>query len=144
MKRIPLTQNKFALVDDENYDWLMTWKWCLQVHHNHMYAITSNSRTHGGGTIKMHRLIMVHPMNLIIDHINHNGLDNRKVNLRTVSNRTNLSNRINPGRSKYIGVHFDRSKWRSQLQVSGKRIHLGRYDSEIEAMEAYQAYLQRL
>ena len=81
MKRIKLTQGKFALVDDEVFEWLNTWKWhasrsvkpCCS-----FYAKTTRSKEEGYGSFQMHRLLMVHPKGMVIDHINHNGLDNRK------------------------------------------------------------------
>ena len=92
----------------------------------------------------MHRFIMDFPKGLVIDHINRNGLDNRRSNLRIVTSRQNSWNNsigINYGSSKYKGVHWltrDR-KWHSVIYNSGRKIHLGKFDDEAEAARAYDA-----
>lgn len=83
-----------------------------------------------------------------IDHINHNGLDNRRVNLRAVENRDNARNRIkNPGlTSKFRGVsrHRRGRKWSAAITYDGKHHHLGRFDNEIDAAKAFDAVARQL
>jgi hypothetical protein len=82
------------------------------------------------------------PDHLFVDHINHNGLDNRKANLRTATRRQNSYNRIhfrkNPY-SKYKGVSFKKrtKKWNVQIRYDGQSRFIGSFDSEIEAAKAY-------
>ncbi len=104
---IPLTQGKFAIVDAEDYDWLIRYKWHACKCKNTYYA----SRVRGGKTIKMHREIMRAPKGLVCDHINHNGLDNRKRNLRLCTNAQNCYNQraSATGTSKYKGVSWHKS-----------------------------------
>lgn len=94
----------------------------------------------------MHRQIMqLHNDNdMVCDHINGNGLDNRKANLRQATYAQNSWNRGKnrvPSYSKYKGVslHGTDRKWQAQICVHGKRIYLGRFNSELEAAMAYDA-----
>lgn len=98
MREIPLTQGKVALIDDEDYEELSQYKWTA--HHrakNTWYAVRYvGKRVDGkrvGVHIQMHRVITNCPDGLVVDHINHNGLDNRKENLRTVTAAVNAGNR---------------------------------------------------
>lgn len=86
----------------------------------------------------MHRLIC--PNFNIADHINHNGLDNRKSNLRDANKQQNSFNtRSNRGSSIYKGVSFEKTTrlWRSYITKDGIRQYLGRFDNELDAALAY-------
>jgi hypothetical protein len=90
----------------------------------------------------MHRLVIDIPPGLLPDHINHNGLDNRKANLRPVTHAQNVWNRRKfkrPTRSKYKGVDWanDMKRWRARIRVNGRRIYLGSFTDEVEAARAY-------
>jgi hypothetical protein len=90
----------------------------------------------------MHRQIMNPPAGLFVDHINHNGLDNRKDNLRIVTPAENsLNKRKEKGSvsSKYKGVSFRKKlkKWTAYISYQGRRITLGCFDDEIDAAKAY-------
>lgn len=142
---MPLTQGKVALIDDEDYDLVARYKW-----HAHKwgkrsilwYAITNiqlvNSKK---TTIRMHTLIMGKLPNLLIDHIDRNGLNNQRSNLRFVTPAQNTYNSIGPENrfSPYKGVHWDksRSKWMARIEVKGKQINLGRFDDVVEAARVY-------
>jgi hypothetical protein len=137
---IPLTNGKVALIDSDDYEKLNTSLWCITKNHQIEYA----TRGSGNGTCEtMHRAIMGIPeKGLMIDHINGNGLDNRKCNLRVVTNRVNCANHHHKQRSsKYPGISWNKrtEKWNAQVQISGKHIHLGTFSNE-EA--AYRAYLK--
>jgi len=125
-RRIPLTQNKFAIVDIEDYEKLSVDRWHLFEGKNNFYA----ARTEGRKNVFMHRRIMRSPSNSIVDHINRNGLDNRKANLRIVSNMQNCWNSdrgINKGTSKYKGVRMDKrsGRWYASIRYEGKKMYLG-------------------
>lgn len=90
------------------------------------------------------------PAGMFCDHINHNGLDNRKANLRPATNAQNIWHRRkfirrtpgglkNPFRSKYKGVDWakDMKRRRARITVNGKRMYLGSFDNEIDAAKAY-------
>lgn len=90
---------------------------------------------------RMHRVILgISDPKMVVDHINHNGLDNRKANLRVCTNSQNICNQLLPKNNKsgHKGVYWDsnRKKWNTQITIKGKCKHLGRYDSIEEAIKA--------
>lgn len=134
---IPLTQGRFAIVDADNYDWLMQWKW----HFNTLYARRWVYPNEKPIVEWMHRVILNTPHGMYTDHINGNGLDNRRCNLRICTLKQNQGNRKKGDRttSKYKGVCWatDGSIWQSNISIKGKDVHLGRFKSEIDAAKAY-------
>lgn len=143
-RRIPLTRGKYAIVDAEDYPRLMKYKWYANKIGSNWYAVRSQ-RIHGSKrqiTIFMHRLILNAPDDMLVDHKNGNGLDNRKANLRLATYPQNNCNRRKcSGKcvSIYKGVYAKkrRSPWGARIKVDGKYIHLGSYKTEIEAAKAY-------
>lgn len=100
-------------------------------------------------TVRMlHRFILGLPSgrDLEVDHINRDGLDNRRANLRAITHAGNMQNRPSHkgSRSRYRGVSWDsaRKRWRAKVRISGRTVHLGRFLSEEEAGET--ARLARL
>jgi len=92
----------------------------------------------------MHRLVIHIPPSMYCDHINHNGLDNRKANLRPAIHTQNIWHRRKfkkHSRSKYKGVDWanDMKRWRARIRVNGKRIYLGSFTSEIAAAHTYDS-----
>ena len=81
MKKIKLTQGKIAFVDDDDYNLIIKYKWYAVNYHDYYYAVTEIK----GTQIKMHRLILNAPDNIDIDHIDHDGLNNQRLNLRFVT-----------------------------------------------------------
>ena len=137
---IELTQNKFAIIDNEFYDTVKEYKWYAVEKHKTFYAKTGRA-PYG---FYLHHLILGCPLNnLEIDHINHNGLDNRLSNLRIITHRQNLSNKRNNYESDYPGVHFDNktNKWTSAIRIDKRVINLGFYTSEFMAFYAYREKL---
>lgn len=140
MKKIPLTKGHFALVDDADFDWLSKWKWQTWNTGNLFYAV----RYERGSTIRMHRLINATPDNMFTDHIDGNGLNNQRSNLRTVTHQQNMMNRRGKrgGTSVFKGVFLDlstnqKNKWRAAIRVDGRNKYLGRFYTEEEAGKAY-------
>lgn len=141
MKRIPLTKGKEALVDDQDYEYLVQFKWHAGV--GGKYVTREKS-------IHMHQVLaklMDFPVGLFVDHINGNGLDNRRENLRPASHQNNLMNRgpqVN-NTSGFKGVTFDRSrgKWKAQLKKDQKMIYQARFDDKVEAAKAYNAAVKK-
>lgn len=81
------------------------------------------------------------PTNTVVDHINRNSADNRRENLRVVSQSTNVRNsngKSSIRKSKYRGVFMARNKWAAQITIAGKRTHLGTFDTEYAAFVAYK------
>lgn len=147
MKQIALTKKKFALVDDDDYEFLNQWNWH---YHSGGYAGAwlaiqkGEKRKH----LLMHRLINNTPEGSNTDHINGNPLDNRKDNLRSCTQSQNLANRhgITNTSSKYKGVSWDkaREKWSSKIRYQYKTINLGRFDCEKKAALSYNKAAKEL
>ena len=139
MKEISLTQEQVALVDDEDYDWLNVYKWYADKSRDTFYAKTyirlgKNRRK----KVTMHTMILKTPKRLQGEHKNHNGLDNQRHNLRNATRSQNAMNIRAKGRSKYLGVVYDRNKYiRAQIKVNGKNHYLGRFKTEEEAAKRY-------
>jgi len=89
-RRIPLTQGKFAIVDAEDYERIAGYKWFAARFERGFYALRTGKDNKGRQrNVRMHREILGEPKGKIIDHINHNGLDNRRANIRVVTRQQN-------------------------------------------------------
>jgi hypothetical protein len=134
---IPLTRGKFAVVDAEDYPRLSQYTWFAEGTNENCYA----ARKENGKTLKMHREIMHAPDHLVVDHIDRDGLHNRKRNLRLCTSAENHRNarRIAPSTSKYRGVcwHRKNRKWAAAIRFDNKVYHLGYFDNELAAARAY-------
>jgi len=115
---------RVTLVDQDIYDKYSHLTWYLS---DTGYAIRRTNE----GTIRLHRLVADTPEGLYTDHLNHNRLDNRKSNLRIVTQKENMNNY--KGAKGYV---WDKSK--QKWMVRYKNIFYGRYNSEDEAKEAYK------
>ena len=132
MKEIPLTKGRVSLVDDEDYERLS--RWCWQVTNGYP------SRSTRAGTIYMHREIMRPAPGRQVDHINHDRLDNRRVNLRVCTVSENQGNQLARRRtSRFKGVSFCRAhrRWRAHITAGGRSRALGSFSSEEAAARAY-------
>jgi hypothetical protein len=135
---IPLTRGMIALVDDEDAPRVLEGpKWRAVPDHRTYYAQRYRRREDGvKTTIKMHALITGQSGT---DHINGNGLDNRRSNLRVATVAQNLWNqglRVD-NTSGYKGVYPTGRRWRSKIVVAGKRFELGVFDDPADAARAY-------
>lgn len=126
MKEIELTQGKVAIIDDEDYQWLSQYKWCARKNYNIWYALR-RGRTGESRLVSMGRLILGLGDSEICDHINRNGLDNRRCNLRKVTHGQNMINRCmqRNNTTGYRGVYKAGDRWKAQIKVNGKIIYLG-------------------
>jgi hypothetical protein len=139
MIEIYLTQNKVALIDDEDWELISQYKWYAEKQQNSSemwYAKTNKPKS-----IRMHRLIIDAQNGEEVDHINHNGLDNRRNNLRIATKSENAINNRKRKKttSKYKGVSWDKkqNKWHAYIHINGKKIHIGSFEDEILAAKAY-------
>ncbi len=143
MKEIPLTQGKVALVDDADYPELSKYKWCAQHTEARWYAIRFDVGRMGRCRIPMHRAILNAPSGLEVDHRNHNGLDNRRANLRLATKAENQRNRNKPATntSGYKGVswHKGHNRWQAQIRHDGRARFLGYFDTPEQAARAYDS-----
>jgi len=144
MKQIQLTKEQVALVDDADYKWLNRWKWYARQGRYTFYVTRLIYMTKGKPKIEqMHRLILgLQPSDKRqVDHIDGDGLNNHRSNLRIctrIQNRQS-SRKWKIGASRYKGVCWrsDRHKWLSRIRLNKKLIYLGLFDSEIGAALAY-------
>ena len=144
-REIPLTQGKVALVDAEDYDELNKYKWYA---HKHKRARAYYARRGVGSgkdkkSLAMHRVIMNAPNGIVVDHINGDGLDNRKSNMRLCTNKENCRNQVKgTGRkytSQYKGVTYFRptKKWKAEIVYNRETTCLGYFLIEKDAALAY-------
>jgi len=135
-KKITLTQGKFALVDDEDYEFINQFNWCF-------YQGRALRAEYSGrhSRILMHRLINKTPDGMLTDHINMDQLDNRKENLRDATKSQNMMNRNAQSNNKsgYKGVHWNKTNknWNAQIALNGKSKHLGVFQNKEDAALAY-------
>jgi len=140
MKEIKLTQGKITLVDDADFEWLNQWKWLAFKGLNTFYAARKPYKATKLLFIHRELLCLTDPK-IYTDHIDLNGLNNQRNNLRKATASQNCSNRIatKNSYSKYLGVTFKKQtgRWCAGIEKFGKSIHLGYFDKEEDAAEAY-------
>ncbi len=147
MKRIPLLHNRFALIDNFDFEWLSQWNWFFHKAGSKAYVARTIKCKGVRKKIYMHRLLLNAPGDLQVDHINGNGLDNRRFNLRLCTNAQNQHNcKAKGGSSRYKGVCFIRTsdKWLASIRFNYKSRHIGYFVSEIEAAKAYDEKAKEL
>lgn len=135
MKKIYLSKGKFALVDDEDYDFLIQWKWHIS---QSGYAVRTDNRLKK--TTMMHREVNKTLKNLETDHIDGNKINNQKNNLRSALKVQNQGNRKpQKGTSKFKGVCWNKENknWRAGIRVNKKSKCLGSFKNEADAARAY-------
>lgn len=139
--KIRLRNGKHAIISKEDYDLVTKYTWS---YNRNGYATSTKRITKRRyETIYMHRLIMGLKKGdgKIVDHINGDGLDNRRSNLRVCTKRQNQQNQRtrHRGVSKYKGVGYYKrdEKWRARIVVNGEDTELGKFDTELEAALAY-------
>lgn len=142
MKKIKLTKGYEAFVDDSDYDELSKHKWHVSENSRNAYAIRTIHFPGGKKkTVRMHRQIMGASPDLEIDHIDHNGLNNQRRNLRECNNIQNQMNRVKVfGKSIFKGVTIKPNKKNyasASIRVNKKLLHLGYFDNEESAARAY-------
>lgn len=141
MRKIPLSNNKYAIVDAADYEWLTAFIWHYNANGYALRNVRVGKRKYRAEY--MHRAIMdLNPGdNKYVDHANGNGLDNRRSNLRICTKTQNQQNQ-KPRHTKvssYKGVGYYKrdEKWRARIVVNKKDIELGKFETEIEAAKAY-------
>lgn len=146
MKEIQLTQGYVALVDDEDEERISQHKWRMTRNGRKNYAIrnVTDAATGKQGTVYMHRILMDTQPEQEVDHADHDGLNNRRENLRLCTkaeNQYNRRKRSDETSSRFKGVSWDkaRAKWQAGIKVDRHNLYLGRFADEVEAARAYDA-----
>ncbi len=138
MRYIKLTQGNIAIVDDSDYNYLNQFKWQMNASG---YAVRGSSRKLGPQRqVFMHRCIIPAPLNMDVDHINHNKLDNQTANLRVATRSENLQNqKPRGGSSQYKGVCWciTYNKWVVRITVNKQKKFLGYFHDEVFAAKMY-------
>lgn len=145
MREIKTSTGPVVLVDDDDYEMLSKYRWHITAKG---YVVR---RPYVNGKklkiVWMHRLVNKTPEGFITDHINHDKLDNRKCNLRTVTDAENMQNRSVSYKNKTgcSGVFLEPSgRYRARIRHQRKGIHLGMFDTAQEATKAYKAKAKEL
>lgn len=148
-RRVRLTQHRYALIDQGDHDRVSRHKWCAAVHSAHYwYAWTKID----GKMVSMHRFVLkLGRKRSWVDHVNGNGLDNRRANLRLCTpsqNQHNKSARRVKKSCRYKGVsRYAQARgkmWRASLMCKGHAFHLGSFGTPKEAALAYDSAARRL
>lgn len=147
MKTIPLTQGQVALVNDEDYNWLSKRKWQAVKDGKTYYAVSTDcSIKEHPINLRMHREIMATPKNMVVDHIDHNGLNCQKSNMRNCTKSQNAMNGLPWGLIKYRGVsvHISRGRkgqiyksFQVRISINKKRHRIGLFKTAEDAARAY-------
>lgn len=137
MKKIKLTQEKYAMVDDDDYEFLSQFNWYAFKNHGTYRAVRCASGLKR--TVYMSRDLMKPLSGMVVDHINGDTLDNRKCNLRVCTSAENIRNRKlhKNSISGYKGVRKQGKNWRATIRANDKRIFLGVFNTKEEAAAAY-------
>lgn len=142
-RQISLDKGKVVLVSAEDHERITShpYPWRAAQHSGRWYAVAQARRGRGAPTVFMHRLVLNAPPGIAIDHIDGNGLNNHRSNLRLATASQNGANRrkVITGTSKFKGVSFHkgRQNWQCTIIVRGKKIHLGTFLDETAAALAY-------
>lgn len=143
----PLPKGKTTVIDEESLDMVSALVWRAEVEFHTTYAITFID----GKRVPMQNLILPPPDGFVVDHIDHNGLNNVRANLRIATNLQNAWNRRKAhfrGDTDYIGVCFrperKTRKYIATIRHNGKNLHLGSFVTAREAAEAYDAKVVEL
>jgi hypothetical protein len=159
MKKIPLTQGRFTIVDDDVYEWASKLKWCWRkgTGAGHGYAGKTFSADHGlSGMMFLHHCVIGYPLNgLKVDHIDGDGLNNQRNNLRIATVRQNGQNlKIHragrlPGcyqltvREQFKKGLWEKTYWKAAIRVGDRQVSIGHFNTEQEAHEAYLNYIKK-
>ena len=163
MKEIKLTQGKVALVDDEDFEWLNQLKWQAQKGKDTYYAKTRIKKDGKIHNISMHRYILglENGRHNPVDHINHNGCDNQRFNIRVCTNSNNCANRkkIKNCSSKYKGVClrkgkkfsktkqewvYEKHRWIAEIKTNKISTYIGSFNTQEEAALAYNEAAKKI
>ena len=137
MKKIKLRSGLFTLVDDDDFKYLNQFKWYGYKDKTTSYVIRNKTVKDPLRERNMARLIMNTPKGMEVDHVDHNGLNNQKSNLRNCTRSQNCANRKPWSKSGYMGVYSFDNTIMSHIKINGKIIYLGTFKTNIDAAKAY-------
>jgi hypothetical protein len=145
---VPLTKGYEAVIDAEDAVILQFFSWSAKPKPSKVYAVTGLKSRSGYTTVLMHRMIMRYPLGLQVDHIDGDGLNNRKSNLRVATHAQNMWNRgpqhNNTSGFRGVSWHEKSAKWQARIKHENGRMFLGYFDTAEAANEAYIEASKRL
>lgn len=144
---VPLTKGYEAIVDKDDLPLVESFCWWVEIAKKAngsiraVYAVRSVMKERKSRLAYMHRVIAQTPIGMETDHIDGDGLNNRRENLRVVTTAQNQHNQRTPSHntSGVKGVCWDkgRCKWRAYIKLNGRLIHLGMFEDILDAAAAY-------
>lgn len=148
MPTIELNNSRVALIDETDEQLIRRYNWNVVIGKRLLYAFTVLETR---APISMHRFLLKPPASVMVDHINHDGLDNRRCNLRLATRQQNAWNSRKADRtrtSNYKGVTYagwgkKRKRWRAIIFIKRRRVHLGYFHTQEEAAIAYNEAAQQ-
>ena len=135
-----------ALIDKEDFEKVSKYRWIARQSKERVYVQHLFLKNGKWSVLHLHRIIMRAPKGMDVDHINGNGLDNRKRNLRICTRSQNLMNGKKKRKNKYKGTSWDKrkKKWEAFIGYNHKKISLGYYKKAKEAGKAYNAGAKKI
>jgi len=139
MIEVPLTKGYVAQIDDEDAWALEGGKWVVIIAPHTVYASRHKAGSGKYGRSEKLHQVLLGPVDGTIDHIDGNGLNNRRCNLRICTASQNSQNRAKPKHSvgQFKGAYKHANKWAAVIHIAGKQKYIGLFDSEIQAARAY-------
>jgi len=142
MKKIKLTQGKFTLVDNTDYDWLNEFKWCAVGKKGSFYCVRHVRKKEKTEAFYMHRIILsLNDPSVFVDHRNGNPLDNQRHNLRPCTCAENIYNQKKQKgtSSRFKGVvwHKRDRRWQASIRHLNYQTYLGQFKFQTQAARAY-------
>lgn len=138
---ITLSQGRFAFVDNKHYELLSSFKWSAVKKGNIYYAVRGVKKNDKWVSVYMHHIVLPRAESKIVDHIDMNGLNNQRKNLRLCTKSENQRNTLKhkDNTSGMKGVHWNNrdKKWSSDIMVNGKKIRLGYFKTKEDAYSMY-------
>jgi hypothetical protein len=145
-RSIPLSQGLSAVVDDEDFERISQFRWHARRNgRSAARSIYYAVRSEGRHTIYMHRVVAGAAAGQVVDHGDHDGLNNCRSNLRLCDQSLNTAHGRTPrGRSGFRGVYPKRGRWEAKIELRGVVTRLGMFDRPEDGAAAYDAAAQAM
>lgn len=135
---VPLNHGQNCLIDPEDYHLVAGTKWRAAFRGSSYYVMRSVRRDGRSGAEYLHRLILNAPAGALVDHIDCNGLNNQRSNLRLCTQSQNQGNqRQKHGKYRGVSWHKATQKWAARISIYKRIVHLGLFDTAESAASAY-------